>query len=271
LMHSDRARRTFKLPGVAGALVQAGISAGKPIPAIGDCVLLNFESGLFALSDSSDRDPGLSRRFLLRFDRMVSNSARMRLDHKINSREIPAIVERLYHECCKILETLRGMASCTFTGIQLLKTDRGTDGLIFHTGDSRLYEYDPLSRELTTLVVPNFWLIGRTEKLFQLAEFRIKPQALFILSTDGVPALSDNPAGKPGVTEIIHDRRVEEIPDAIMNMGVPAGRFQDDAALIALSPGNVKPAKKRIVIGGAKAGCSILRRAREAEGYECEI
>ena len=258
-MYPDFARKTFKWPGTVGALVQAGASSGKSHPGIGDCVLLNFESGLFALSDSSDRDPGWSRKFLLRFDRMISSFPGIRLDREVNYLEIPGIAEKLDHECRKILEAMRGPASCTLTSILLLKTDTGMNALIFHTGDSCLYEYDIFSRELSTLVMPNFWMVGKTVKLFQITEFKIKPQVLFILSTDGVPTLSNDPAKKRSVAQIIQDSRVEEIPDRIMDMGIPAGSgFRDDAALIALSTVKVKPAKKRIVIGG-------VRNRQEAE------
>jgi serine/threonine protein phosphatase PrpC len=252
-MHLNFAQRSFKWPGIAGARVQGGLSPYKSAEGIGDCVLLNFDNGLFAVSDSSDRRPGQSREFLLQFDRMVSTSSGIRLDRTVRALEVRGITEKIESGCEKILEAMRGSESCTFTGIQILRTDKGLTALVFHTGDSRLYEYAPLSRKLSPLAAQNFWMIGKTVRLYQTTEFEVRPQRMFILSTDGVFNGTDEPTRQRRLSEIIHQSQVEDIPDKIMKMVVPAEGFRDDAALVSLSPQSLKFARIRIIMGGTTA------------------
>lgn len=249
-MYLNLARRSFKWPGVAGARVQTGSSPHTPPAGTGDCVLLNFATGLFALSDSSDRAPGQSREFLLQLDKMVSQHSGIGPDRTLRTLEIRGMAKNIKLGCEKILKAMRGPASCTFTGIQILRTDIGMHALFFHTGDSCLYEYDPLERTLSALALKNFWMIGKSARLYQTTEFSVKPNTIFILTTDGVAGGTDEPTQVRKFAEIIHCTEVEDIPDGIMHMGTPAGEFRDDAAVITLSTRSLQPATARIIMGG---------------------
>ncbi|MBI5248105.1 MAG: SpoIIE family protein phosphatase [Desulfomonile tiedjei] len=219
----------------------------------GDCVLLNFETGVFAVSDSSDRAPGQSREFLLQFDNMVSLSSRGANGSMFRATEVREIAEQIKLGCEKILEAMRGSASCTFTGIHILKTDSWMNALLFHTGDSCLYEYDPLKRTMTVLTVNNFWMIGKTVKLYQTTELSVKPSSIFILATDGVGSGTSESTQRNNIAEIVQCSEVEDIPDKMMHTDISARGLRDDAAVIALASRSLQPVKARIIMGGTTA------------------
>jgi hypothetical protein len=272
-MYLNFARRSFTWPGVAGARVQAGLSPHQSPAGVGDCVLLNFQTGLFALSDSSDRDPSRSREFLLRFDRMVSTHSGGGLGRTLNTVEIRGIAETLTRECEKILEAMRGAASCTCTGIHILKTHAGMRALLFHTGDSCVYEYDLLRRRLSTLAVQNFWMIGKTMRLYQITALSVKPHTVFIWTTDGVTFGRDEPTHAVKLGEMIDRGGVENLPDGIMHMGVPAEGFRDDAAVIALSVQGLQYSHRRIIMGGttARQESEYTERCRSEFYKDCNV
>jgi len=220
---------------------------------VGDCVLLNFATGLFALSDSSDRAPGQSREFLRQFDRMVSTSSAIRIDQLVSAPEIRGIAENMRLGCERILQSIQGLASCTFTGVQIVRTHIGMHAFLFHTGDSCLYEYDRSKRTLSALTVKNFWMIGKTAKLYQTSEFSVRPETVFILATDGATGGTDERTQERKIAEIARYSRVEDIPDKIMQEATPVEGFRDDAAVIALSTQGLKHANTRIIMGGTTA------------------
>jgi len=248
----DSHTRTFKWPGVAGARIRTGSCPLPEVKENGDCILLDFEKGFFAISDSSDRDPVFSRKFLIEFDSMLSRKSGFRLDQKRNPREIRRLRDTLSLESEKILKDVFGLGSCTFTGLHFCRTDKGFTGLLFHTGDSDLYGYDASSGEFSRLTRENFWMVGKTGKLFQISELEISPDQLLILATDGVTRIGQmcQPHQRRNVVELFHRCPVEDIPQKIMPKARAVSGFEDDAAAIAISPGNLDHSKIKVVMDG---------------------
>lgn len=252
-MYLNFARRSFKWPGKAGARVRAGSSPGHVATGTGDCVLLNFETGVFAVSDSSDRDPGRSKDFLVHFDNLVSEASKGAPELTSSTTNVTKVAEKIKLGCEKIMQQMQGSASCTFTGMRLLKTPKGLTALLFHTGDSRLYEYDALQQTVRALTLNNFWMIGKTVKLYQTAELTLKPDSILIFATDGVSQGMDEPAQERELLEIVRCNEVEDIPDRIMHRDSTAQEFRDDAAVIALATRGLQYVNARIIMGGTTA------------------
>jgi hypothetical protein len=252
-MYVDFSQRIFKWRGTAGAWVRPGSSSCKSSLSIGDCVLLNFQMGFFAISDSSDRDPGSSRRFLTQFDQMIYDSSGISMEKCINSPDLQLVKDKLERESNRMLDSVMGLSSCTFTGLHLFNTDEGLMGLVFHTGDSDLYEYDPSTRQFYELTEKNFWMVGKTRKLFQIDIIKIFTPKILILATDGVglaPTMN-RPELRTELAEIVHCSDVEDIPEQIMNKTRPTDGFEDDAAVIALATQSLDYRNKKIIMGGA--------------------
>jgi len=148
---------------------------------------------------------------------------------------------------------MQGSASCTFTGVQILRMGTGMHAFLFHTGDSCLYEYDRSKRTLSALTVKNFWMIGKTAKLYQTGEFGVRPETVFILGTDGITGGTDEPTHERKLAEIARYNEVEDIPDKIMHEAISAEGFRDDAAVIALSTQSLRYANTSIIMGGTTA------------------
>lgn len=251
-MYVDSAQRIFKWRGIAGALVRPGSSSCKSSLSIGDSVLLNFQMGFFAISDSSDRDPGSSRRLLTQFDQMICDSPGISMEKRINSSDLQVVKDKLAHESDKILDSVMGLSSCTFTGLHLFNTDEGLRGLVLHTGDSDLYEYDLSSQEFYELTEKNFWMVGKTRKLFQIDIIQILTPKILIMATDGVGlSLTMNKSElRTELAEIVHCGDVENIPKQIMNKTRPIDGFEDDAAVIALATQSLDYSNKKVIMGG---------------------
>ena len=256
-MYIDFSQRIFKWRGIAGAWVKPGSSSCKSSVSIGDCVLLNFETGFFAISDSSDRDPGSSRRFLTRFDQMIYDSSGFSMEKRINTHDLQIVKDKLALESDIILDSVMGLSSCTFTGLVLLNSDKGLMGLVLHTGDSDLYEYDPSSHQFYELTRKNFWMVGKTKKLFQIDTIEIMTPKILILATDGVglaPTMKKSEL-RTELAKIVHCSDVEDVPKEIINKTRPINGFEDDAAVIALATKNLEYGNRKIIIGGVYGQC----------------
>jgi hypothetical protein len=252
-MYVDFSQRVFKWRGIAGALVRPGSSSCGSSVSIGDCVLLNFQMGFFAISDSSDRDPGSSRRFLTQFDQMIYDTPGISMEKRINSLDLQVQRDNLERGSNRILDSVMGSSSCTFTGLHFFNTPEGLVGFVLHTGDSDLYEYDPSTRQFHELTEKNFWMVGKTRKLFQIDIIKILTPKILIMATDGVGlALTMNRSGlRTELAEIVRCSDVEDIPEQIMDKTRPIDGFEDDAAVIALATQSLGYRNKKIILSGA--------------------
>lgn len=258
----DPVRRIFRLPGAAGAAVCSAESSSGEIRGNGDCVLLDFVTGFYALSDGSDRNPAASRNLLERFDHLFAAQDPWRLGaHGPGSPDLAAYLNRLAERSERVLGAMPPTSSCTLTGVKLFRADRRWMGLLLHTGDSALYAVELQGEGPKRLTQNNFWMAGRTERLYQIQWMTVSQESWLILTTDGLPDLPAlfPPGKEAGIGERIDSLPVESIPQTLLAATKRHRGRPDDAAAITLVPARLRPGPDRIVMGGTTAREEIDR------------
>ncbi|ACL05735.1 hypothetical protein Dalk_4050 [Desulfatibacillum aliphaticivorans] len=211
--------------------------------------MLDFKTCFFAVSDSSDRNPAASRELLLRLTALFrKNCSRLDLDES----GLEPFKQEAAKQASKAISSVPRTASCTLTALKFVRTERGWKALLMHMGDSALFAYGRQTKSLDMLSQRNFWLAGKTHSLYQAEWLEAEPGALWILTTDGVPDSAMNAcfgrrvngAAPPPVPE------VQDVPEALLTLIAQEKTMQDDAAVIALEPGRMKPADACIIMGG---------------------
>lgn len=248
----DRLKHTYRWPGVAsGCIARSRIHTQRPN---GDRVLLDFANRFFALSDSSDRDPESSKRCLLSFAGIMA--AWTGHPRPANGGS-PADLENLRREVAAQAEALlgrmKGTAACTFTGIRILDTPGGRKGLLLHTGDSALYRCNPRHKRMAPLTRSNFWLVGRTDRLFQLDWIDLGPEPFLLLTTDGIPdpTRSLGQADREAIAAILFGAPIDEVAHRMIDAAQTGNGLRDDAAVLAIAPQRLPTSGHRILLEGA--------------------
>lgn len=254
-MQIDPACRSFKWKSIVGACVKPGSPSLNSYSGLGDCLLLNFQTGFFAVSDSSDRNPCVSRRLLIQFDQMLVRTAFNSSQRLLSIGRLNSMKDEFAVESENILESAIGSSSCTITGIYLVDTDVGRAGVIFHTGDSGLYKFDFLSSRFHELTERNFWMVGRSRKLFQISVIEFGSPTSLIMATDGLPIFLAVRKSKmcSELTTIIKNEDISDIPEKFVDKLRPVNGFEDDAAAIAISMQKICRVNKRIIMGGTNS------------------
>ncbi|MEN8246289.1 MAG: hypothetical protein ABFS43_15480 [Thermodesulfobacteriota bacterium] len=244
-------RKSYKCPGSLGAHLLPGTKSGQDPSSSGDCILLDFENRFFGLSDSSDRDPGASRRFLLQFDCLLSSIAPdPTTTQTFATKDLEQWVIDLTANTKRLLLNLKGKGSCTFTGLHMLSTANGLASVLMHTGDSALYEFVPSTQKLFLRTENNFWMVGRTDNLYQIAVLEPVPESIFILTTDGLSGLHDasTSAPKMRISHMLRQTAVEDIPEKLIVRQIQNSGLHDDAAAITIDPRRLKSSKRKILV-----------------------
>ena len=245
-------------------MVQAGSACAETMQGNGDCVLLDFNTCFFALSDSSDRNPAASRDLVVRFDLVFRSITEPNFGLDLPLSRMGYYKEEIARQAESLLSTIPPTSSCTLTALKFVRTPDGWKGLLLHTGDSTIYRYGPQEAELTMLSQNNFWLAGRTRRLYQIDWVEIKPDTLLIMTTDGIANQTLNAWFKqhPHNRELFQTGEVQNIPQALLKANKTKGLKNDDAAIIALTPGNLKPGEACVVMGGTTSSQERAYRER---------
>lgn len=232
--------------------MKPGSSSFDNYSGLGDCLLLNFGTGFFGVSDSSDRNPCVSRRILIQFDQMIERMALHGSESLWSIRSLNQFRDICAVESENILELALGSSSCTITGIYLVNTEAGMTGIIFHTGDSSLYQFNPTSSTFHELTERNFWMVGKTRKLFQITVVEFGSPTSLIMATDGLPLFSSlrKSGMRSELSLMVNNEDISDVPERILERLRPIDGFEDDAAAIALSIPGICRANRRIVMGG---------------------
>jgi hypothetical protein len=220
--------------------------------AVGDCILLDFVKGFFAVSDSSDRNPSFSRDFMIRFAGMLEGIPDIQSGKTCSDAEQAAIREKLEYQSELILGEMSFSRSCTFTGVLILKTETGYQGLLLHTGDSLLLQCDLDTGTVRQLTQNNFWMVGRTSRFFQIETISLSKQTRLLLATDGFSCLKTPGPGRREdfVRQLFETHPVEKIVDILMDGYDAHGIARDDLAMVSLHPERIHPLDQRIILGG---------------------
>lgn len=137
----------------------------------------------------------------------------------------------------------------TFTALKVLRCDTGNRGILCHCGDSLMFMFDP-QWGLRQITQTNFWLAGRSKKVYQADAFPVPSGAIFLLSTDGISDLRF--AGSVGMqaclVHSIKNRSVDKVPEDLLSQYDQSRQPVDDIALIALSPEHLRPSEEQVFI-----------------------
>ena len=244
--------RSVRWSGIAGARIRPGTISSRDRSGMGDCALMDLRKGFFAVSDSSNRFPTASRRFLRklagRFDALPSPDP----GKVFSLEEFDRFYRSTIDSAQEVLQTIPFTESCTFTGVLVTRTEDGLKGILFHTGDSRLYEVNRKTRVSTNRTTTNFWMVGKSKRFYQIEEIDVAPDAIFILATDGVIDLSseDRVERHESLADFTGRYPIEQIPDRLVQEIDVQEATTDDLVIVALDPARLRSCEATILLGG---------------------
>jgi len=223
------------------------------------------------VSDGSSRNPGTAGFLLAHIAREFEDWPELD-DYSIWSRTgLEKIKARLRRRVERAMAAVPYFESCTLTGLLLGETSRGQVGLIVHTGDSLLYHYRP-ETGVRAISKTNFWLAGRSKRLYQLEQIEIPAGSVLFLATDGLADLVF-PAGF-GREEVLGlclgTGEVEDVSDRLLERYDHRVKLADDLSVVALRPERVQPCSTRIILGRVdleEAGFNPV----ECSGPQCRL
>jgi len=244
--------RSVRWSGIAGARLRPGTISSRDQSGMGDCVLMDFRKGFFAVSDSSNRFPTASRRFLRKLATGLEALPSPGPGKIFSLGEFDRLSRDVIDTSEEVLQTIPYTESCTFTGVLVARTEAGQKGILLHTGDSRLYEINPKTRVSRNLTNNNFWMVGKSKRFYQVEEIEILAETLFILATDGVIDLSsqDRVERHESLADFANRYPVEEIPDRLVEEIDLQQATTDDLVILALDPDQLRSSETTILLGG---------------------
>ena len=247
-MTIERRVHSFSWPGIAGGHIEGGRD-GRPN---GDRILLDFAHRFFAVSDSSDRNPASSRKCLLSFAAAIGDRQSSHPEEEFSDSEPEALRHEFIRLSNAVLAGLKENAACTFTGIHIIHTASGPKGLLMHTGDSALYRCSPDSKRIRKLTHGNFWMVGKTNRLFQVDWIDLCPDDFLLLTTDGIFDLDRQAAlyGNHGSDRVVYRHPVEAVPRELILAETARCGLKDDAAAMSLQPLRLQISDRKILIEG---------------------
>lgn len=244
--------RSVRWPGIAGARIRPGTISSRDRSGMGDCALMDLRRGFFAVSDSSNRFPTASRRFLRKLANGLEALASPDPGKTLEPEEFGRLSIGVIDIAEEVLQTIPYTESCTFTGVLVARTEAGQKGILFHTGDSRLYEVNRKTRVSRNMTTNNFWMVGKSKRFHQVEEIEIAPETMFILATDGVIDLSseDRVERHASLADFANRYPVEEIPDRLVDEIDLREVTTDDLVIVALDPDRLRSCEATILLGG---------------------
>ncbi|HPB69818.1 MAG: hypothetical protein M0P04_00390 [Syntrophales bacterium] len=267
----NQGRRAVRCGGFLGARLRSGSGRPDYLMGVGDCMLLDFRKGFFAVADSSERNSSSSRAFMLRFAGLLEGLDGIGAPRSFDDAQQAALREEVERQSEKILGEMSFTDSCTFTGVLILKSATGCRGLLLHTGDSLLLHYDLGAATALQVTRSNFWMVGRTPRFFQVEYLSFSDESRLLLSTDGFTYLRTPPPERREdfIRGLFEEHPVEDIPDILID-GYDAGDIaKDDLALISLRPAGLCFHDQRIILGGTTSHVERSFREGQTDGrYE---
>jgi len=271
LIFLNQGRRAIRCDGFLGARLRPGSGLPDGPGGVGDCMLLDFGKGFFAVSDSSDRSPSFSRAFMFRFAGLLEGLPDIGSRRPFSDMERIALQAEVEFQSGKILSERSLTESCTFTGVLILKAETGWQGLVLHTGDSLLLQYDPGAGTVRQVTQNNFWMVGRTSRFFQVEYISLTEQTRLLLATDGFSCLKAPAPGRQEdlVRKIFQEYPVEEVPDILIDGYDVRDMAKDDLVLVSLCPARITYRDQRVILGGTTSHAERSFREEQTAG-RCE-
>mgnify|MGYP003966785539 FL=1 len=233
----------FKMDGIASFACCGGVTSPPSFRQNQDGALLNPKTGLFAIADGADRYPGSAFKVLRAFNAKISELLEGILQnyrYPLSQDQLPFIKKSIIQAANTVAEQLEGNVSSTFTGLQILNTSTEQYGILLHAGDSCLWEYNQLTKQIKKLTKNNFWMLGKAKQLYQTEMLKINSNSLFVFVTDGITILDlaeNSKQDRLRVKEII-DHPLSKIPERLIKAQSSIGQIMDDASCLILLPKN---------------------------------
>jgi serine/threonine protein phosphatase PrpC len=215
---------------------------------------MDLRKGFFAVSDSPNRFPTASRRFLRKLVQGLEALPSPDPDEVLSLEAFDRFSRSVIETSEEVLQTIPYTESCTFTGVLVASTEAGKKGILFHTGDSRLYEVNRKTCASRSMTPSNFLMVGKSKRFSQVEKIEIPPEAMFILATDGVVDLSseDRVGRHESLAEMATRYPVEEIPDKLVEAIDLQQATTDDLVIVALDPDQIRSCEATILLGGTE-------------------
>lgn len=254
-MFLNRYRRSVRCPGALGAGVESGAAGSSFACGMGDCLYLDLPRGFFAVADGSDRNTSASREFMEMFSRMLEDKMSLSARQVYDDRKINILKEQLIIEAEKLLVEFSFRDSCTFTGVLLLKTTEKIIAVVFHTGDSLLISCNLRAKTAVQFTSSNFWMVGRSQHFFQIADIYFDYDSRFLLSSDGIRDIPAAPwkSQEELVLDLFGTFSPDDVADRLLEMRGDNSPGYDDLAIIAIDPFRLPDCTGRFIIGGTSA------------------
>lgn len=237
--------------GILEALVIGGDSGSGGGGEPGDCIMIDFEHRFLAIADSSKRNPALSRELLEDVSAVLDACMPGSVVNGPESLNEDALCTGLREGIERILQNIHGRGSSTLTGILMPGSREAGRVILIHTGDSSLISYGVSSGEIRYHTRRNFWLAGKSLKLFQVEAMSLPEDSWMVLVSDGFIDMMNS-----------HGRSMEQF---LLGLGDPStvngyidrvlGLYSevplyDDAAMLLFRPELIVRSQERIIMGG---------------------
>jgi len=235
---SDSDRVFFRgMPGSFGAGLRVGRAFDGGLLGGGDSMLLDFRHGFFAVADSSERSPRASESLLTRIYEMMSRFFGVQKQNVLAEFDLARLYVEIKLRTEKILRETSPLDSTSLTGFLVLQTPTEPRGMILHTGDSLLMKFNK-DAGIEQISETNFWMVGRSAQLYQMATVEIGADDMFLLATDGIADLPvwGNRYWKTALPQILVGTPIDEVPEQMMRKRSVQKNCVDDSTILTLSP-----------------------------------
>lgn len=234
----------FEEAGLAGAVVRPGSGSRCE-----DAVFMDLKRGVFAVADGAGRSMGASRRLMSRFGELLVRFEGMDWGLSLPAGNSGDHLHRFRDALEQMLADIPYGDAGTLTALKLLRCEERTTGLLCHCGDSLLFCLDPQSG-LRQVSQTNFWMAGRSKKVYQAEAFPVPQGAVLLLATDGISDLCfSGPSGMAAcLTETLGASPVEKIPGELLARYDHSLQPVDDVALVAVRPEGVSNSLSQVFV-----------------------
>ncbi|HDP79967.1 MAG TPA: hypothetical protein ENN21_03895, partial [Spirochaetes bacterium] len=141
----------------------------------GDCLLLDFKNGIFAVSDSSERFPQSSRDLLCRLAGLLDTEG------------VPGNAGAWDILMRKVYDGQKYHFKATLSCAAVNEDESGVSVMVVHGGDSTVMVTDTMDGSIRHLTMPDMNFAGRSRKLSIVGEWRVQKRSeRIVLCSDGM-------------------------------------------------------------------------------------
>lgn len=244
----DAARRIARLRGAVSGGVITGTDKVRSGFGNGDCILLDFKHGVYAVADGSERFPWASRDLLMRLRSSLSRSGA--------PGTLGEWIAMLNDE---VYSGQKYQHKTTFSCVAVAGDGAERTLFIAHGGDSAVTIVDPSSGAFLFQTGRDMNFAGRSKMIADCTEHRIEDRGLrVVVSTDGFNDLlryCKRHSLYPRLSRVLADVPVDRICEEMHRvLGEHGGSFEhDDIGLVVIDPfAPVTPRDAAVLIGGTR-------------------